>query len=235
MALTQTLLQIRNNVRKLADVEGTTALLRHPDADLNDYINRGIAAFYRLLSLTVADQRFTATSTLTTSSGTANYSLAADFDSLISIDVTANGVKSWIVAYEMNERPALTDPATSYTGIPFTYRLRGSNIELLPTPGGTYTVTLWYVPATSQLVSDSDTVDTIVRLDDYIIAYAARLIAVKDKNFDLAQQCSSMMGELEPEIRTIARARDRNSPSRIVDESQMDRWGRRRRLPGRWR
>lgn len=234
MALTQTLSQIRANVQKFANVQGASALVRHPTADLNDYINRGIGALYRILTGVVPDQRYLASSPVTTSSGTSTYALPADFDHLVSVDLTANGTKVWLEAYEMNERPALTDPATSYTGIPYTYRLRGSNIELLPTATAAYTGTLWYVPTAPQLASDGATFDTISRLDDFIIYYAARLVAIRDKNWDLVGQCKSLLDEIRSEVETVARSRDKNSPSRPVDETLANRWGRRVPQPRRW-
>lgn len=235
MACTQSLLQIRNNVRKLADVEGTTALVRHPDADINDYINRGIGAFHRILTQAAPDERVLASSTISTTSGTSVYALPSDFDHLVSFDLTANGAKVWLVAYELNERPLLTNTTISFSGIPFTYRLRGSNVELLPTPASTYTGTLWYVTAPTQLSGDGSAWDTINRLDDYLIAYAAKLVATKDKSWDLVGECRTTLGELDTEIRILARSRDKNSPPRVVDEMLTNRFGRRVGLPRRWR
>lgn len=234
MALTQNRGQIRGNVQKLANVAGTTALQRHPTADLDDYINRGIGSLYRILTAALPDQRYLASQSIATIAGTSLYTLAADFDSLISIDLTANGTKVWLEAYAMNERPILTDPASTYSGIPYTYRLRGANIELLPAPSAVYTSTLWYVPTSVQLASDGATFDTISRLDDYVIAYAARFVAIRDKNWDLARECKGIVDELRSEVETLARARDKNSPSRPVDETLANRWGRRVPMPRRW-
>lgn len=226
MSLTRTRSQIRDDVRKFANVQGTTALLRHPDADLNDYINRGLSRLRFLLTQANPDQRYLATSSGTTTSGTTVYSLPSDFGHLISLDLEANGVKHWLQAYELNERPALTTDSTSFAGIPFTYRLRGGNVELLPEPTGTYTYTLFYVPHTTELASDGATLDTVNRLDDYVIAYAAQLIAIKDKNWDLKQACAEKMAELNEEVRTLGRDRDQNSPPRVIDVYMADRWGR---------
>lgn len=229
MALNQNLAQIRENVRRFTDTRGQNALARHPDADVNDYINRAFGSLHRILTESLPDQRVLSSSTITTVAATSTYNLPSDFDHLISVDLTANGVKSWLVAYEQHERPALTDPNGSYQGVPFRYRLRGSVIELLPTPQAVYTGTLWYVPTPSQLSSDSSSYDTINRLDDYIIAYASRFVAVRDKNWELAGACKSLVEELRGEVETLARSRDKNSPPRIVDESYADRWGRRLR------
>jgi hypothetical protein len=229
MALTQTREQIRDNVRRLANVQGASALLRHPLTDLNDYINRGLSRLRFLLTQANPDQRYLASTTVTTSDGTSLYSLPSDFGFLISVDITANGAKTWLTTYEMSERPALTSPDQPASGIPFCYRLRGGNIEFLPEPGGAYTATLWYVPHTTELASDASVLDTINRLDEYVVAHAARLIAIKDKNWDLKQAATELMAELTSEIEVLGRTRDTNSAARVVDTFLADRWGRRRR------
>lgn len=229
MALTQSQEQMRNGIRKFANVQGTTALLRHPDADVNDYLNRALGSLHRKLTTALPDQRILSTTTITTSDGTSTYALPNEFDHLISAELTADGRRSWLKGYEMPERPLLVDPNLPSTGIPFTYRLRGSSIEFLPTPGGAYAVLLWFVPAAAQLSSSGQTYDTISRLDEYLIAHAARPIAIKDKNWDLVGVCKQLIDELSAEIEVLARNRDRNSPPRVIDIYQRDRWGRMRR------
>lgn len=231
MALTQTREQVRDNVRRAADIRGTNALARHPDADLNEYINRGYAALYRKLTVVLPDQRFLASDVITTEAGETLYDLPADFDHLISVDMLADGVRVWLTSHEMNERPSLISPDTVGLGRPLTYRLRASNIELLPTPSAAYSVTLWYVPTTDQFAEDGDVFDTISRLDDYVISYAVKAVAVQNKDWPLVTECRQQMAELDPELEAIARSRDKNSPARIVDEMagmRVTRWGRRR-------
>lgn len=227
MALTQTREQVRDNVRRTADIRGTNDLVRHPNTDLNEYINRGYAALYRKLTFALPDQRFLSSEAIATVADTEAYSLPADFDHLISVDISANGALTWLTSYEMNERPALADPTAGGLGVPTAYRLRGSNIELLPSPGGVYTVTLWYVPSATTFSADADTLDTIVRLDDYVISYAVKQVAVRNKDWTLVAECRQSMADLDPELEAIARSRDKNSPSRIVDEMLTNRWGRR--------
>src|SRR5687767_4008979 len=154
MALSQTQNQILENVRQFANAKGTTALLRHPNANVYDYINRAFGSLHRKLTEAGLGDRFISSTTVSVTSGTATYALPATFDRLLSLDMNANGSKYWLSKYEMNERPGLTDPSSTYTGVPLTYRLRGSNIEYLPTPGGSYTGTLWYVPTSSNLATD---------------------------------------------------------------------------------
>lgn len=236
MALTRTLAQLAADVRKFANVQGTTALQRHPNADVYDYVNRALGSLHRRLTAAQPDQRYLSSTSASFSDGTSTYSLPVDFDHLIAVEVSANGVKRWLVAYEMHEHASLTSPDTDFVGVPFAYRLRGANIDFLPTPeSADYTYYLWYVPTPRQFATSGDeaqTFDTINRLDDYVIAYAARIIATKDKQWDLVGECKSLCAEMEAEIAVIGRGRDQNSPPRIVDETLADRWGRRRRRLG---
>jgi hypothetical protein len=229
VALTQTREQMRDALRVFTNTQGTTALLRHPNAELNEHLLRGLSRLRYRLTQASPDQRYLSSSTASTSDGTSVYSLPSDFGFLISVDITANGAKTWLTSYEMHERAALTSPDEPASGIPFTYRLRGGNIEFLPEPGDAYSYTLWYVPHTTEFTSDASVLDTVNRLDDFVIAYAARFIATKDKNWDLLGECKSLMAELEEEIAVLGRTRDQNGPSRIVDVYRADRWGRRRR------
>lgn len=226
MALTKMRSEIRDNVRRFANVQGTTALLRHPNTDLDDYVDRALGSLHRRLTLAIPDQRLLSSTTIATVSGTTTYALPSDFDFLISADITVNSRRTWLTSYEMHERPALVSTDQNYTGVPFCYRVLGNNIEYLPMPGDVYSSLLWYVPSATQLTSDAQTYDTISRLDDYLIAYAARLVAIKDKNWDLRDACKELLLELESEIDVIARTRDRNSPNRIVDVYETNRWGR---------
>lgn len=240
MSLNQTQAQILANVREFTGTAGATALARHPNANVYDYINRALGSLHRVMTECGLGDRFLSSTTIsiTTADG-ATYALPATFDHLISVDLVANGVRSWLSAYEMNERPELINPISSYSGTPLTYRLRGSNIEYLPTPQGTFTSTLWFTPTPTNWATDgSDATsvwDTINRLDEYIIAYASIPIFFKDKRLDLHQSCRDIVASLTDEVRGLAHARDRNSPPRPIDDTPRDRWGRTQRIPQRWR
>ena len=228
MALNRTIEQMVAAARKAANVVGTTALLRHPEADLFDYVNRGIAALDRILKIADTGQRFLSTTTITTVSGLELYSLPPDFMFLISLSGSIDGCMRWFTAYEHNERPHLVDENAGWTGEPLYYRLRQANISFVPVPRGIYTLTLWYAPAPSTLTT-GQTYDTIARLDDFIIDYAARLVAKKDSNWELYDRLGASLAEMRGEIEAIGRNRDMNSPARIIDITTRDRWGRMRR------
>lgn len=222
MSLTRTIDQMVAATRQIANVEGQTGLLRHPDANVFDYVNRGIAALDRVLRTLDSGQRYLTSTTITTAASTETYSLPADFMHLISLGGSVNGVQRWFKSYDMSERPHLIDTNAGWTGEPLYYRLRASNISLLPIPAAVYSLTLWYQANPSTLTT-GQSFDTIARLDDFIVYYAARFIAKKDKNFDLHVTLTDDMNALRGEIETIARGRDQNSPARIVDVSERDR------------
>lgn len=225
MALTRTIDQMVNATRRVTNALGTSALQRHPDVDLFDYVNRGIAALDRKLKLADTGQRFLSSSTITTVVGTEVYALPSEFMALISLSGDINGSQRWFTAYDLNERPRLIDQNAGWTGEPLHYRLRQGNISLLPTPADVYTLTLWYAPNASTLTT-GQTYDTINRLDDYIVWYAAREVCKKDANWELHDRLTQSMGEIASEIEALGRNRDMSSPARIVDMTQRDRFGR---------
>lgn len=69
-------------------------------------------------------------------------------------ELTADGRRRWLTAYEMPERPALISPDQPSNGIPDAYRLRGGNIELLPTPRVAYALLLWCDQQIAELETD---------------------------------------------------------------------------------
>lgn len=235
MAITQQLVDLRTNVRRTCDIGGSSNLTRHPDASVNDAVNRGIAALYRMLTQLIPDQRYLGTSTITTTNGTSTYALDASCSSVLYVEMTANGERTWLDAYSPIEHAALTNPSSTYSGTPLYYRVIGSNIDLLPAPSGGYTVSYWFVPDSPQLTSDGQTIDTIARLDDYVIWYASREIATKDAKWELIAALESRMTRLEADIMTIARNRDLNAPPHVADERGYDRFGRRSRYVRRLR
>lgn len=227
MGLTRTLDELALDIRRCADIEDRTD--RFPTAEVYGYANLGLAALHRKLKQAVPDQQWLATTTFTTTSGVSLYPLGSTFRSLISIDITANGHKQWLLPYMMHERADLTDPEASFTSVPQQYRLRGDNIELLPLPRGAYQVVLWYVPSGPTLTAGSDTFDTIERLDQYVIWWGAREALFKDKHLSEYDRLGVRLKEMEEDIFLLGRSRDLNGSSRVVDVHRADRFGRRRR------
>jgi hypothetical protein len=211
----------------MADAEGSDALARHPDADVNDAVNRGLAALYRTLVRTRGDQRYLSSQAISTVAGTTSYTLSTSAMHIISVEGTVNGSRIWFDAFQPEEYPLLSDTSAGWSGQPFRYALRGAtDIVFLPVPQSVYTINVWFVPVPSTLASDSDTFDTIARLDDFIVAYAARELAMKDKAWELVAALKGKLEEMRADVEAIARQRDQNAPGRIIDEGLHGRNGR---------
>jgi hypothetical protein len=104
----------------------------------------------------------------------------------------------------------------------------------LPVPKAVYSITLWYVPHPTTLVNAGDTFDTIARLDDFVVWYAARELATKDGSWELVGVLKAKMDEIRSDIENIARQKDQNGVGRMVDEGLYGRTGR-LMYPGRRR
>lgn len=226
MPLTRSIDDMVSDLRYVADIGGTSSVARHPDAALFNLINRGIAAFHRKITSLAPDQRELSSTTISTVKGTSVYSLPTDLFSLLSLHIDADGSRVWLKdSFNPGDRAALTDPQASYRGVPSAYRLQAGNIEFLPVPQGIYTVTLYYAPNPDTLTT-GETFDTISRLDDWVIWYAAKEVAKRDRLRDLYSMCTADMAALEGEILELARNRDRNAPATIQSAIAVDRFGR---------
>lgn len=214
--LTQTLQQLTDNVLRVVDAEGASARNRHPPASVLAAVNRGRTAFFRLVAMNGGGERTLTGYPIATIKGTSSYALPADFGLLASIDMVADGHASWLTPFQLEERSGLTDPSQSLA-VPTFYRIMAESVELLPTPAGVYQVTLRYIPTPTALAAPADSFDTIAGFDEYIIYYAGRILAEKDKAWDVAANAKGRLDELREEIVTWMRMRDGNMPPRVVD------------------
>lgn len=224
--ITQSLLQLASTVRRTADIEGDSARERHPDAAVYDLVNRGISAFHRVVVAAGGGGRYVAQAAFETNGQTSLYPLPADLAFLVSMMIGPDdfGHTQWILPFDDADRAHLVDVPVNAHRWSTSYRLTGDNIELLPVPSDSKTVTLWYVPDAPTLTSPSDSVDVGLRFDDYISCYAAREVATKDRAWDLADRMTARLAELEPQIRKYVRQRDQNGGAIMRDA-----WSQRRR------
>jgi hypothetical protein len=228
MASNKTLLQLRARVRQTCDIEGTSGVQRHPNTEVDILVNVAAHAFKRVLDEKMPEQRSLMSNTFSTVVGTEEYALPAAFKSLLSVELTADGSKSWLLGYELHERAALTDPQSTYTGIPMAYAVVGDNISLLPVPQGVYTVKVLYTPAQTELANDNSQIDVIEGMDDFIVWHASKGIAKKDRLWDLHSACDADLQKITGDLATIARNRDMNNSPRVMDVSMANRFGVRR-------
>lgn len=217
MARTASLSQLRDWVRKRADVENVTA--RFPDAEINDYINQSIARLYTLLDRR-DDSYYQSSYTFPTQAGVNTYSLPADFWVTKGVDVgVSTNVKFRARKYMPDEGPWLTSQGVWASGFPVWWRETGDNITFAPVPTGTYTIYLTYTRAPQKLVNDSDTFDGRAGFEEWVVVDAAIKVRRKQR-----VDCGELQGDkAELESWILAHA-DRNAaaPERIQDVQQMD-------------
>lgn len=233
MALTRTLAQLRDAVQRTADIVQFTD--KHPDSYVNDLVNRGLGALSLLCRTVDPEFQPIASTTLTCDGSNTTYALPSNFRSLISVEYTHDGFKTWLEPYQLHERASLTTPdvqanATTATG----YKVIGTNLELLPLPSEDDTALCWYATNVTQLSADASTVDVMDRLDSYVIWWAAREVAQERENWERYDRLSASMAALEGDIRILARSKDLSAPGRPTDTRYAsgrgpDRYGRTRR------
>lgn len=226
MPLTTTQLLMREAVQRAADVVAFTD--KHPVAAVNHLLNRGLGALSRVCRTVDPEFQPIASTTIVADGINTVFSLPSNFRSLLSVEYTdENDCKTWLTPYELGERPLLASASTTAYAIRATsYRLIGANIELLPRPPEDHEALLWYATSVTQLVDPTDTVDTMDRLDSYVIWWAAREIAAERENWSRCSYLTDRLTEMTAEIQILARSRDLSHPGRVV---QAPRYRRRRR------
>lgn len=215
MARTATLLELRTRAYKRSGNENETG--RFPAAEVTVDVNESIAALYDMLVECWGSDRFEASQTISVTSGTSTYALAAAFMDLLAVELIDGGNRFALNKFMRGEKPSLLSTSAVYGPRPTMYSLIGANIELLPTPSAAYTLTVRYVPAATELVSDSDTFDGVNGWEEWVVVDVARKMATKDRDFQLVQVLDADKLRLEERIRARAPQRDRTGKRRIVD------------------
>lgn len=231
MALTTTLEDMRDAVYRTSDTVNFTD--KHPTTRVDDLINQGLGALSRICRTTNPEFQPIGSTTITMDGVATAYALPSNFRSLLMVQYTDGELhKRWLNPYELHERAALTDPDTVAVALRAEgYRLVGSNIEFLPRPPEDHTALVWYATTVTQLVGDTAAWDTMERLDSYVIWWAAREIAMEREAWERHDRLTQKMGELEADIRILARSLDLSVPKRVVDlaHGSRPRWRRRYR------
>ena len=214
-----------DDVRKRADIENATD--RFPDAELTEYINQSIARLYVMLER--ADYTYyRSTTTFSTVSGTATYSLqagpAAEIWTLKSVHVYLNASGSQRIKatrFNPNEHAWLDMAGVWAPGYPVYYKFHGVQFTLSPIPNGVFTVLVEYTPAPARLSSGSETFDGVAGFEEWVILDAA----IKCKQKDSLDPGLLMAEKAEVEGWILSAAeRDVGDPMSIQDAQSIDLW-----------
>lgn len=253
MARLRQLVDLRSDLLRLVDLENTAN--RFTPAELNEYINKGIAKVYAEI-IVAQDRPFfqkdwsfivTGSNTLPANAIPPSYPLPSDFLQIMSVlwATTASGPWAQLDPYEESERYQYIN--SGYLGAmwPSCYGIVGGTgaftqgtiptayaIEILPPPPNGSVVALRYLPTCPRLQQDTDTLDGILGFEDAAVTWAGVLMRRKD---DLPTD------ELERDfarhvnlIRVVAKRRDRSQPPRVqIVRNRFGGFGRRGGW-GRW-
>ena len=210
-----TLAELKTQARQMADMEQSQFVT---DAELTNYINFAIAELHDLLVQTYGSDYFLESVEGTTTSGTANYALPADFYKLRGIDVRLNGTDWFTVPpFNFNERNKY-ERFGSWTLLGISnirYRVMGGNLKLTPTPDSNVDYRLWYIPVASKLSADTDSLNDVNQYSDYVIVTAAMKMRHKEES-DI-RALAAERGRIVERIEQAAQNRDAGQSEQITD------------------
>lgn len=241
MARSRTLLQLRTRIRELADCNDSGT--RHPSSVLNTWINESWQA---LRSMVTAKGDLTYVANATTSTGVGPdtgkayglLALPATAVLIHAIDLTfaADDIRSlWPVSFndrnEFHSRGVLTDTPVNFAvfnvGVESGASVGNGWIALMPAPDRVYQVTIYYLPAWTDITNDAYVFDGHDGWDDWVAYDVVLKIAMKDNDM---QQCAqiAMQMQAKAEERVLASC---NSLQRVAPSYGRD-TARQRRMSG---
>lgn len=229
MALTRTLVQLRDEARQLANMENSEFA---SDAEVNRYVNSAIRDLYDKLVQARGEQYYRVTENLTTTadqSTVALSGLSSDFYKLLGIDLQLSGRWLEMRAMDFHHR---NNFQLSTTGRPIAYLIKGADLEFFPTPGAVYTIRVHYLPLPTTLSLDADTFDGINGWEDWVVKTVGMWLLLKEES-----DISGLMAErarIEERIEAMAQSRDHGEPRRPRDVRNVGR-GRRSESEDWWR
>ena len=163
MAKSVTLTQLQTDARLYSDHRPSGASVFINDTEITRLINLALGDLYDLLLAARGHEYYADEDTISVVSGTSRYNLPSDFYELLSATLEWGTTNHEPVdSFEhVKDRYRLNNWANWAAWGPKGYRIRGAQIELLPSPTSAVTMRIQYVPAFTDLSSGSDTFDGV--------------------------------------------------------------------------
>lgn len=219
--MSKTLLQIRTQIRQRIEMENSGFI---KDAEFNSYINASIKELYDLMISAYGNDYFANTTphVITTNSMDTFYALPADFYKLLGVDLVmgANRIIK-LRPFQFNERDKyqIGGQWSAVLGNDGPrYKLTANKIQFAPYPAGSYTVNLWYIPVPAELTLDTDTMESLMGWEEYVIVD----VCIKALNkADLNPSAfMAQKAELKHRIEKMKEDRDAGQSFRVSDVNQ---------------
>jgi hypothetical protein len=215
MASAQSLTNMILAVRRRANIESQVGFIS--DAEITEYLNYCLSDLYDQLVQAGGQPWYRNSYTFTSVNNTSAYSLPTDFYRLVSVDIALGG------GLVISARPYMEAERNRFrwyyqgwfAGRPVFYRLLGNQINFIPTPSGSYSITLNYYPTFAKLVSGSDTFDGVNGWEELAVWKAAAYC--KAKGDEDPGYCEAQAAKLQERIDALAAQRDAENPERVHD------------------
>ncbi len=205
------LTSMRARVRKRADVVSETA--RHPDSEIDQYINDAIAELWDKIVEKNKDYRLSQ-STISVLSGVAIYDLPLSCYKVRALIYSDGYLTTPLKPFRLEDIDHTGNSLTSTVSY-LRYRSVGAQIFFDKLPASDATVTLYYTPIAPQYINPSDTVDFINGWDKYVEFKAAGDIECVDKRSDMSALYQLAEAQLT-RIRNAANSRDVGEPETVL-------------------
>lgn len=217
--------------RRRANLEGALQFI--PDEEATDYINTAIASWWDLVALTTfAGQIARIPWPISTVTGQGVYPLAPNHLRIISVDANVNGNSYAISALPYQEEQRNVFKLAPYVGWTFNglssvwYQLQGTNISFLPTPPGSYSITVNYFPTAPRLTDMLQSeLNSINGWEEYIVLQAARRMLIKDGQLDMAAALMPLIAEESDRIKACAAQADLNGAEGVHETEAYGAFG----------
>ena len=226
MARTVTLAQLRADARLYADqrVHTPGASTFVTDTELDRLINLQLAELHELfLSARGADYTGgIAEATIPLVSGTARYALPVDFFQLLGAEIIYSDQHRQQVVSASSHRAAerLQLPDWDHSCRKW-FRIRGPQIEILPTPKGTADLVLQYAPAFVDLASPSDTYDGVNGWEKLVaLGVAIELRTIEGRDLG---RLPALFDAQRQRIEELVEERQAADPLQILDVEERSR------------
>ncbi len=222
MASSVTLLQLRTDARLYADQRPGGANTFISDAELTRLVNIKARELYDLLVAARGSAYYANEAVVSIVGGTSRYDLPADFYQLDSVTVEWSDQDFELMFPVGSTRLRIAYESTWHKWSRYdakAYRLRASQVEILPVPTSDVTCRLQYVPVYVDMVADGDTFDGINGWEKMLtLGVAIELLAIdKRRNGTLAQMYAEQLARID-EMKT---ERDAEAPKEIIDVSRL--------------
>lgn len=215
MARTITLGELKTLIRQSADMENSSFI---SDSELTRYINQSATELYGLMVTAYGEDYICSETSITVPANQEKVALPANFLKLLKAEYRpANQRPIPLKQFMLAEKYLFYNYGTNFN---FRFRIMGNNFYLNRSPLTDTTIYLFYIPAFTNLSSDSDTFDGYNGWEQYIVAdVCCKILAKEESDFSFhLNQKMDLKKRIEEEIinRTL------NEPQRSIYLEEND-------------